>query len=149
MAALGPVLGGWLTTNGSGRWALGVNLPIAIVAIVGTLLTVAETRTEQKSKGFDVGGVVLITLGLAGIVFGLIEGYTYGWWAPSTTFSSDAAWAWWPIAAVSVVPVALALGPVSPVLFALYERRSLYTSDDSDESIGVKPGGLRILKTTK
>ena len=62
MAALGPVIGGWLTTNASWRWAFGVNLPIAIVAIVGTLLTVAETRTEQKSKGFDIGGVVLITL---------------------------------------------------------------------------------------
>ncbi|MEI6849125.1 MAG: MFS transporter [bacterium] len=125
MAALGPVIGGWLTTNASWRWAFGVNLPIAIVAIVGTILTVAETRTEQKSKGFDIGGVVLITLGLSGIVFGLIEGYTYGWWAPSTTFSSDAAWAWWPIAAVSVVPVALALGSVSLVLFALYQRARL------------------------
>jgi EmrB/QacA subfamily drug resistance transporter len=125
MAALGPVIGGWLTTNASWRWAFGVNLPIAIVAIVGTLLTVAETRTEQKSKGFDIGGVVLITLGLAGIVFGLIEGYTYGWWAPSTTFSSDAAWAWWPITTISVVPVALALGAVALVLFALYERARL------------------------
>ena len=125
MAALGPVIGGWLTTNASWRWAFGVNLPIAIVAIVGTLLTVAETRTEQKSKGFDIGGVVLITLGLAGIVFGLIEGYTYGWWAPSTSFSSDAAWAWWPIATVSVVPVALVLGAFSLVLFALYERSRL------------------------
>ncbi len=125
MAALGPVIGGWLTTNASWRWAFGVNLPIAIVAIVGTLLTVAETRTEQKSKGFDIGGVVLITLGLAGIVFGLIEGYTYGWWAPSTTFSTDAAWAWWPITAVSVVPVALALGAVALLLFALYERARL------------------------
>lgn len=125
MAALGPVIGGWLTTNASWRWAFGVNLPIAIVAIVGTLLTVAETRTEQKSKGFDIGGVVLITLGLAGIVFGLIEGYTYGWWAPSASFSSDAAWAWWPIATVSVVPVALALGAVSLIFFALYERARL------------------------
>ncbi|MEI7605049.1 MAG: DHA2 family efflux MFS transporter permease subunit [Chloroflexota bacterium] len=125
MAALGPVIGGWLTTNASWRWAFGVNLPIAIVAVIGTLLTVAETRTEQKSKGFDIGGVVLITLGLAGIVFGLIEGYTYGWWAPSASFSSDAAWAWWPIAMVSVVPVALALGAVSLIFFALYERARL------------------------
>ena len=122
MAALGPVIGGWLTTNASWRWAFGVNLPIAIVAIVGTLLTVAETRTERASKGFDVGGVVLITLGLSGIVFGLIEGYTYGWWAPSTGFSSDPAWAWWPLVEVSVVPVTLALGALFLVAFALYER---------------------------
>ena len=125
MAALGPVIGGWLTTNASWRWAFGVNLPIAVVAIVGTLLTVAETRTEQKSKGFDVLGVLFITLGLSGIVFGLIEGYTYGWWAPSEGFLADAAWAWWPLAEVSVVPVAIAIGALSLGAFALYERSRL------------------------
>ena len=125
MAALGPVIGGWLTTNASWRWAFGVNLPVAIVAVIGTLLTVANTRTERASRGFDVGGVVLITLGLSGIVFGLIEGYTYGWWAPSATFAGDPAWAWWPSDAVSVVPVALALGAASLVAFALYERARL------------------------
>ena len=125
MAALGPVIGGWLTTNASWRWAFGVNLPIAIVAIVGTLLTVAETRTEQKGKGFDFGGVALITLGLAGIVFGLIEGYSYGWWGPSEGFANDAAWSWWPIAEISVVPVALAFGALALVAFALYERARL------------------------
>jgi EmrB/QacA subfamily drug resistance transporter len=125
MAALGPVIGGWLTTNASWRWAFGVNLPIAVVAVVGTLLTVAETRTEQKSKGFDVFGVLFITLGLSGIVFGLIEGYTYGWWAPSEGFLADAAWAWWPLAEVSVVPVAIAIGALSLGAFALYERSRL------------------------
>ena len=125
MAALGPVIGGWLTTNASWRWAFGVNLPIAVVAVVGTLLTVAETRTEQKSKGFDLLGVLFITLGLSGIVFGLIEGYTYGWWAPSEGFLADAAWAWWPLAEVSVVPVAIAIGALSLGAFALYERSRL------------------------
>jgi EmrB/QacA subfamily drug resistance transporter len=125
MAALGPVIGGWLTTNASWRWAFGVNLPIALIAVVGTLLTVAETPREGKSKGFDVPGVVLITLGLGGIVFGLIEGYSYGWWAPSTSFAADAAWAWWPTSVVSAVPVALALGALSLVAFALYERSRL------------------------
>jgi EmrB/QacA subfamily drug resistance transporter len=125
MAALGPVIGGWLTTNASWRWAFGVNLPIAVVAVVGTLLTVAETRTEQKSKGFDVIGVLFITLGLSGIVFGLIEGYTYGWWAPSEGFLADAAWAWWPLAEVSVVPVAVAIGALSLGAFAWYERSRL------------------------
>ena len=122
MAALGPVIGGWLTTNASWRYAFGVNIPIATVAIIGTLLTVAETRSEKAQKGFDIPGVALITLGLAGIVFGLIEGYTYGWWAPSTGFASDAAWAWWPSTSISVVPVALALGLVALAAFALYER---------------------------
>ena len=111
-----------LFRSASWRWAFGVNLPIAVVAVVGTLLTVAETRSESAKKGFDIGGVVLITLGLSGIVFGLIEGYTYGWWGPSAGFSSDAAWAWWPLAEISVVPVALAFGALALLAFALYER---------------------------
>jgi MFS family permease len=125
MAALGPVIGGWLTTNASWRWAFGVNLPIAVIAVIGTLITVAETRTERERKGFDVGGVALITLGLGGIVFGLIEGYAYGWLAPSEGFAADAAWAWWPLDGVSVVPVAIALGLVALIGFALYERARL------------------------
>ncbi len=39
VAAVGPLLGGWLTTNLSWRWAFYVNLPIALVAIAGTLLS--------------------------------------------------------------------------------------------------------------
>ena len=125
MAAMGPVIGGWLTTNASWRWAFGVNLPIAVVAVIGTLLTVAETKREREGRGFDFGGVALITLGLSGIVFGLIEGYSYGWWGPSEGFASDAAWSWWPIAEISVVPVALAFGALALVAFALYERARL------------------------
>ena len=83
MAALGPLLGGWLTTNLSWRWAFLINLPIGIVALVATLLWVAESRDENARAGFDAPGFVTLSLGLAAIVFGLIEGYAYGWLAPS------------------------------------------------------------------
>ncbi|MFM8429126.1 MAG: MFS transporter, partial [Candidatus Limnocylindrus sp.] len=45
--------------------------------------------------------------------------------APSEGFASDAAWAWWPLSGISVVPVAIALGAVALVAFALYERARL------------------------
>ena len=125
MAALGPVIGGWLTTNASWRLAFGVNLPIATVAILGTLATVAETRREAMRRGFDVLGVLFITIGLGGIVFGLIEGYSYGWWAPSTSFAADPAWAWWPTDAISAVPVAFLIGALALLAFLLYERARL------------------------
>ena len=41
MAAVGPLLGGWLTTAFSWRWAFGINIPLGIVIIIGVLLTVA------------------------------------------------------------------------------------------------------------
>ena len=61
MAAVGPLLGGWLTTNLSWRWAFFINLPIGILAIVGTLRYIGESRDEHAQAGFDLPGFVLIT----------------------------------------------------------------------------------------
>ena len=79
MAAVGPLLGGWLTTAFSWRWAFGINIPLGIVIIIGVLLTVAESRSDRTSK-IDVVGAILAVITMASLVFGLIEGRTYGWW---------------------------------------------------------------------
>ena len=61
MAAIGPLLGGWLTTNLSWRWAFFINIPIGIIAILGTLRYIGESRTSTRSSGFDLPGFLLIT----------------------------------------------------------------------------------------
>src|SRR3954447_2073239 len=45
MAALGPLLGGWLTTDFSWRWAFGINVPLGILIFISVLLTVVESRS--------------------------------------------------------------------------------------------------------
>jgi MFS family permease len=79
MAALGPLAGGWFVTHLSWRWAFYVNLPIALLALAGAFLFVDESRDPLVRPGYDPPGVVLSTLGFLGVVFGLIEGQTYGW----------------------------------------------------------------------
>ena len=79
MAALGPLLGGWLTTDFSWRWAFGINVPLGIIIIVGVLFTVAESRDDGVQR-IDVVGAILSVITCAALVFALIEGRSYGWW---------------------------------------------------------------------
>jgi EmrB/QacA subfamily drug resistance transporter len=121
MAALGPLLGGFLTTYVSWRWAFFINIPIGLLAIVGTLKYIGESKDEHAKPGFDFPGFILITLGLGSIVFGLIEGQTYGWIQPKRPFTI-AGWTW-PSTEISIIPVIIGLGIVALVLFAIIELR--------------------------
>ncbi len=77
-AAIGLLLGGVLTEYASWRWVLFVNVPIAVVAIVGALRFVPESRDERTS-GFDIPGAILVTGGLMALVYALVKGNEYGW----------------------------------------------------------------------
>ena len=120
MAAVGPLLGGWLTTYLDWRWAFFINVPVAVLAVAGVLRYIGESRDEDARPGFDLLGFLLITLGLGAFVFGLIEGRSYGWWTPTQPFAV-LGWAW-PSATVSVIPFALVLGVVALVLFLVVEQ---------------------------
>jgi EmrB/QacA subfamily drug resistance transporter len=120
-AALGPLLGGWVITNASWRWAFYINIPVAMLAFIGSLWAIRESRDEYASKRFDILGTVLGGIGLGGVVFGLIEGQTYGWWDIKSAFS---VLGWdWPLDSVSLIPFTLAIGTVLLALFTWYELR--------------------------
>ncbi len=93
MAALGPLVGGWLTEYASWHWAFLINIPIGIIVVIGVLAVVPETRGVTDRKGFDIPGTLLITLGLLGIVFAVIEGQRYGWITPIAEFKIG-SWVW-------------------------------------------------------
>jgi EmrB/QacA subfamily drug resistance transporter len=76
--ALGPWIGGILTTDYSWRWAFRINVFVAPIAIIAAYFLVSESK-DERAKGFDPFGVVLVTLGLLGVVFGIIEAGRYGW----------------------------------------------------------------------
>ncbi len=77
-AVAGPTLGGFLVTDANWRWIFYVNVPVGIVTLVGSLMVVPDLRPGRR-HGFDLPGVVLATLGLFLITFGLIEGQRYDW----------------------------------------------------------------------
>jgi len=123
MAALGPLVGGWLTTYASWHWAFLINLPIGIIVLIGVLVFVPETKETSGPKGFDIPGTVLVTLGFLGVVFALIEGLHYGWITPVATFTIG-SWAW-PLTSVSIVLVAALLGIAALAVFIPVEVHRL------------------------
>lgn len=80
MAAVGPLLGGWLTTYFSWRWAFGINVPLGIIIFIGVIILVDESREQGAPRRVDVVGALLSVVLFSTLVFGLIEGRTYGWW---------------------------------------------------------------------
>lgn len=80
--AFGPVLGGFLASQGLWRMVFLINLPLAAIALYALVAHVPESRNIENTRRIDYPGTVLVTLGLAGITFGLTEGTNYGWGAP-------------------------------------------------------------------
>jgi EmrB/QacA subfamily drug resistance transporter len=119
MAAVGPLLGGWLTTSFSWRWAFGINVPLGVIITIGLLIYVVESR-EAAARAVDVVGAVLAVLTTGSLVFGLIEGRTYGWWR--TDHAPRVGGHTWPFA-ISPIPLAFAVTLLAGAAFVLWGLR--------------------------
>ncbi len=121
MAALGPLVGGWLTTYASWHWAFLINLPIGIIVLIGVLLAVPETKDLLGRKGVDLPGTLLSTFGLLGIVFALIEGQRYGWLISTAPFKAGPLT--WDTGRLSLVFISGVLGVIALLALILVETR--------------------------
>jgi EmrB/QacA subfamily drug resistance transporter len=77
-SVIGPALGGLLVQIASWRWVFLLNVPLAVIVLVILFWRVPESRDMQISGGLDRWGTLLATLGLGGVVFGLIEAGSSG-----------------------------------------------------------------------
>src|SRR4051812_18219763 len=122
-AAIGLILGGFLTEYASWRWVLFVNVPVAVIAVIGALRFVPESR-DERAQGFDVLGAVLVTSGLMSLVFGLVKANSYGWSSGKTLTIFFIAAA---LLTAFVVVQRRASAPLVP--FRLFKSRTLLGAD--------------------
>jgi EmrB/QacA subfamily drug resistance transporter len=119
-AAIGPVLGGYLTSHFSWRWGFRINVFVAALLVAGSLL-IRDSRDRQARQSIDFVGIGLSSLGLLGGVFAIIEGSTYGWWKARGSLAILGH----PVApgGLSIVPVLAAASIVLLAAFVTWEQR--------------------------
>ena len=103
MAAVAPLIGGWLVGTVGWPAIFYINLPLALGAIVLALRFVAESR-ETGAGRTDYGGALLATAGLGGLTYALT------WWSAERRFTNESL-------------IALVLGVVLLVAFLWVEHR--------------------------
>jgi EmrB/QacA subfamily drug resistance transporter len=77
-AAIGLLLGGVLTQYLDWRWCLYVNVPIAIGAAIGGWRLLGPDQPRMRRR-FDIPGVLLVTGGLASLVYACSQAVALGW----------------------------------------------------------------------
>ena len=120
--SVGLVLGGMLTSWVSWRWGLFINVPIGIV--LAALAPRHLPETTRHTGRFDLAGAATSTLGMTGLVFGLVRAADYGW-GDDVALGSFALAAL--LLAAFVVTERRVEQPITPLrLFASRERVGAY-----------------------
>ena len=139
-AALGPVLGGLLTSI-DWRLVFLINVPLALVTIMLTLGSTPALRPKTGDRPrIDYLGTAVFGLGIAALVFGLSEGQSDGWGAPDTVLPLVTA------AVLLAAFVLIELRVTAPLVeFRLFRRANFLAANISQFLAGAIELGLGFL----
>jgi len=83
-AAAGPLLGGVLVDVTGWQGLFWLDAAVAVVCMVLTTATVAESRDPDRPRSIDYAGTVLVALTLMPLILGVSKSGDWGWFAPET-----------------------------------------------------------------
>jgi EmrB/QacA subfamily drug resistance transporter len=112
--AVGPILGGWMTTNLTWRLVFAGEV-IVVIAILLARRQLREPEGGKRPAGLDWVGSVLSALGLGLVVFGVLQASNWGWLEPRNSPSEPFGF--------SLVPFVVAAGGLVLWAFRGWERR--------------------------
>lgn len=112
--AVGPILGGWMTTDFSWRYVFVGEVVVAIGILLGTRM-IREPEAEREAPRLDWVGAVLSAAGLALVVFGVLQASNWGWLAPRASPLEPFGF--------SLTPFVIGAGALVLAAFVAWERR--------------------------
>ena len=118
--AVGPIVGGWATTNLSWRVVFVAEVVIVLV-VLATVALIHDVAADRRPR-LDVVGSVLSALGLGMIVFGFLQANTWGWLVPKDSPVEPLGF--------SLTPFMVVAGLVVLWLFRWWEQRRAERGDD-------------------
>ncbi len=119
-SAIGPIIGGYLTTNYSWRWAYGINVFVVLALILGSRFVRGYEMPKNKKPALDYLGVILSAVGLSSLTYGFIETSEYGWITAKKPFEIFGGS--YDLAGLSISLYAILAGLIITIGFILYER---------------------------
>ncbi|HEX3095768.1 MAG TPA: MFS transporter, partial [Patescibacteria group bacterium] len=119
-SAIGPILGGWLTTNYSWRWGFRINIVVVALVLLGSYLIKENHSLRAEKSKIDFVGIILSSLGLLSLAFGFIQASTYGWFKVKeqlVLFGHNIN-----LGSLSATPLFLLFGAIVLALFVFWEK---------------------------
>ena len=102
---LGPLAGGWIVDQASWRWIFALNIPLVLITLVLVFVSIPRRSTATVRRHVDIAGASLCCVGLAGVVYGMVEQQRFGWSSPR-------------------IFLPLVIGALSLIVFLAYEKRA-------------------------
>jgi EmrB/QacA subfamily drug resistance transporter len=161
--AIGPLLGGAITSAWGWRWIFFVNVPIGVLAIVVTFTQVARSKDDQAHR-VDWIGFITFSGSLFTLVFALVRGNDLGWGSTSivallvasavlmVAFFVNEMLTREPMLDLGLfkipafVGVSIVAFTIAASIFAMFLYLTLYIQDDL--GFGPLPAGIKFLPLT-